>query len=609
MKARLHNYFEFVTKEGRKTFYNTLLPGLNQKFLGGETFSARIAFGKGSHGGTAGISSLSQPLGEKECALYDCNFDPSKGLLFVKKYIELAPGEFDGEIITEAGFVSSAGNLVNYAAIPGGIPKPEGEGLLIVGTLLLELSADVAGEMREGENPLIKLLLGEASHLSTDFALEIGGKAYAMQKAIAGEKLTLEAHFPQQSDFRTAAVSAGGKPCIIFDAAKFPAAEISESVPLSFDAGGAMAEGEGLISIEDLYSGGVPVPFSSKPMPSGAADSLRNPFQVTVKREEEVAFSPNGRFMAVFGGDILSVYDAEEGLRQLDFSFLSFAYSDLIKAVPDDKGNLFALISKPPYVRVFENEGGTLYPCGQSAEFPQGITEFGLSQHGGKAYLKCSTGAGSQKAHFTFMANISNKYYTHQQTFFAEGYVKRFYSPTDDGEITLDLATGQLGGNRQVSDKVKKLLERCQKATLCGKLIYVMEEGRWRLYTLGGEEIPLYDSGIRKLFVSGSGNIVKLYANNALSGCFADGRSGRVYNYPIDVKPEGEVTGAAVSDYGIAAVCSSKHVENHFIPLKRERLALFCEGLEGQAEARIIRRSFKNFSSKKVSCELAIEEV
>ena len=609
MKAKLHNYFEFVTKGSKKIFYNTLLPGLSGMFLDGETFSARIAFGKGVHQGTQGISSLAQPLGEKQCELYDFNYDISKGTLFVKKYMELQPGEFDGEVITEAGFISSVGELVNYVAIPGGITKPEGEGLVIIGTLLLELSADLSGELCGGDNPLVKLLLGEASHLSTHFSLEVGKEALAMQKRVEQGKLKIEAPLPQQSDFRRAAIAAGGRPCVYFDAAKLEAASISESVPVSFANGGAAVEGEGLASVSAVYMGGASVPFSAKAIPSGRADVLKNPFQVTVKAGEEITFSPNGRFMAVFGKDILSVYEVDEGLRQLDFSFLNFAYSDLIKALPDDDGNLFALISKPPYVRVLQNEGGTLHPCGQPVEFPGGITEFGLSQHGGNVYVKCSVGAGSARSHYTFLANISGRYYTHQQTFFAQGYVRRFYSPTDDGEVTLDLKSSQIDGNRQVSSRVKKLLEGCQRATLCEKLIYIMADGRWRLYALEGEEIPLYDSGIRKLFISGGGNIIKLYANNAIRGCCADGLSGRIYAYPIDVKTGGEVRDIAVSDRAAVVVCASKSVENHFIPLKRERFSLFSEGLEGQAEALVSRRSFKNFSSKKVSCELAIEEV
>ena len=179
---RLHNYFEFITKGGKKTFYNALLPGLNEKFLQGEAFSASIAVGKGTHSLPAGlITSLESPLCQKEARLYDYNFDISKGTLFVKKYIELLPDEYGGETLTEAGFTSSGGGLVNYVTMTGGIEKPQGEGLLIIGTLLLELSSDCRGELAKGENPIAKLLLGETSHSSADFQIGLGKNKVSLQ--------------------------------------------------------------------------------------------------------------------------------------------------------------------------------------------------------------------------------------------------------------------------------------------------------------------------------------------------------------------------------------------------------------------------------------------
>ena len=167
------------------------------------------------------------------------------------------------------------------------------------------------------------------------------------------------------------------------------------------------------------------MPFSAKAIPSRTSSK-----PLSGDGEGRGRDLPCSRFMAVLGKDIL-LCTVDEGLRQLVFNQLCL-FS--IKALPDDDGNLFALISKPPYVRVLQNEGGTLHPCGQPVEFPGGITEFGLSQHGGNVYVKCSVGAGSARSHYTFLANISGRYYTHQQTFFAQGYVRRFYSPTDDGE-------------------------------------------------------------------------------------------------------------------------------------------------------------------------------
>ncbi|MDD4002880.1 MAG: hypothetical protein PHE12_01640 [Clostridia bacterium] len=153
MNIKIHNYAEIISGGKIRRYYNQMLGGLNGRFLSGEDLTAYIAFGSGNHQSLNGVSALDEPLGVIKGELCAKNLDVQKGVIFIKKMIELG-SEYDGSSIKEIAFTpnASGSGIINYIVCDE--QKQAGESLIIAAALFITYSFSGGGVICGGENAL-----------------------------------------------------------------------------------------------------------------------------------------------------------------------------------------------------------------------------------------------------------------------------------------------------------------------------------------------------------------------------------------------------------------------------------------------------------------------
>ena len=257
MNISLHNCYEIITDGKRQVFYNTVLGGLNQRFLNGQNFTAFIAFGTGRHTVLEGVNTLHTFAGSKQSRIYGKNFDINKGLIYLKKSIELNADEYNGLVLSEAGLsIQGDGtNIINYVAIDdgsgSGIVKQAGKSLTIIATLYLNFTENITGCLYGGENPLFELLFGldkavdcEIKAVFSDGNDGIRGivrqdikilQSFTSDLDFLNDSLTISAILPPESDFCEMILLINGLPCISYYAKNFSNTNLLQSVLLQFN--------------------------------------------------------------------------------------------------------------------------------------------------------------------------------------------------------------------------------------------------------------------------------------------------------------------------------------------------------------------------------------
>ena len=178
MKFNLHNKYEIIVGDKTYVAYNTLTHNVFDALENFKQYFTYIALGRGT---SLSVNYDSDYL-ENFCACFpavleDIQCDPSKGTMFVKKYVELPAGEYDTLSFSEIAATNQIGvsNPLIYSHVyvkdENGevltIVKEEHQSVYIRITIYIEMDDASRGYLTAGENQLIKALLGEVTSVPT----------------------------------------------------------------------------------------------------------------------------------------------------------------------------------------------------------------------------------------------------------------------------------------------------------------------------------------------------------------------------------------------------------------------------------------------------------
>ena len=355
--------------------------------------------------------------------------------------------------------------------------------------------------------------------------------------------------------------------------------------------------------------------FTQKKKRGGVSDAIKNPFEAVVKDSDRVFSNHKGDYFAVYCGDNLSVYHQEgDCLKKLRFVNMAFAITDINNILIDSSGNLYINIKTYPFMSIYKNENGLLNAVTPNRQFSENIIYTGLCEYGQNTFLYYLIETGSLKRYECYSTQITD--YSYCETFvkMQEGDLRHFYSKDSDSEILCNLADKSITTypqNFTVSENVKQLLFDCTNAYINGEFIFIQKNTKWRIFEIQtGTEKQIYESGVRKVFLNSDGSIVKLYANNKMSGMYADGQSKSLIGFAIDKRINGTITEVKVLSNGIIVTAKTKNADCYYLPFKKSNILLFCQALKTvdscETLINIRRKSFLNFAGKKLSCSLKI---
>jgi hypothetical protein len=607
MNIKIHNYAEVTIGGGKRRYYNQMLGGLNDRLLSNEDITAYIAFGSGNRQSLSGVTSLALQRGVIKAELCAKNFDAGKGVIFIKKMIELG-GEYDGVSIKEIAFTPNAdgSGIINYIVCDE--QKQEGESLIIAMALYITYSFS-GGALCGGENPLFELLLGEKDFSKTEISAVFsdgaacGGKReniniYGQSSGsvtVGGGYVSLSAPLPAASDYTEALILADGKPCVSFSAEDYYGTQFQQQTDASFENGCCVIEGAGLQSVLSVKSGGTDMDFTYKKIPRSFRGGMKNIFGNIITESDSVFESPCGSYIAVYSGDDLCVYDART-LSKLRFLYTDFDLRQIKDVLIDGGGNVYVRAAS---ISVYKNDNGVLKPCTPLVSFPDNITEYGLCQDT-QTYFYYVYGSGLRNIKCV-RGQISGLTYNETVISQRQGRLRLFYGRQERTEIVCDTAQKSVTvfpESFALNQNVKELLSDCEKAHICGNSIFICRGGKWRLFDAGsGQEISLYKSGVRRIYVSCGGNVYALFSNNRIAAYYGGCGSLLPISAP-QIPPEGKITD--VKPLGrCAIVCAkAKSKDCYYMPINFDRAAVTSQGLSGSARLTLLRKSFNNFGGK-----------
>ncbi|MBQ9790486.1 MAG: hypothetical protein IJW24_02705 [Clostridia bacterium] len=196
MKMKFHNKLE-IDVNGKNKFvcYNTVLDSLFEKLGKLEPYFTHFALGSGK---TSANPSTTKKLGAYVCSLEastsEIKCDPADGVFFIKKSASFSSSDNEEIVFSEVGIAASADtdpDIFNHILVTDengnvtDVVKHAGESLEIKLTIFLELESGDVGLLTNGDNNLVRLLLGDnledrtivasrGTNLSPNIAMERG---------------------------------------------------------------------------------------------------------------------------------------------------------------------------------------------------------------------------------------------------------------------------------------------------------------------------------------------------------------------------------------------------------------------------------------------------
>jgi hypothetical protein len=629
MEIHIHNKFEITCGNVRKTFFNTVLPGLNDKFLAGDDYTCYIVFGTGRHGSLAGVTALALPAGVKKTFLCGFNKDTGKGQIYIKKSIELLPDEFCGVTITEAALTAcpDGSDIINYAALENGegITKEQGKSLTICATIFLTISGSRTASLCGGENPLFDLIFGIKKVAGCDIRAVFSngifkwdgmprqncrGESTGALAEVSGGKLNLTACKSAAHDCREIVIAIDGVPALSFTAGEEDTLSLSENA--EFIRGEALIESPGVLEVNGVNFSGLSPDYEYEIIPDSACDAVKNPLEFILKPSDKFFYSPGGKYFAFYGGDCLYAYDTSGGkFRKMNIYYVTFAYEDIKNVMLDNSGNMYVNIKSAPYMCVFRNNGGDLYSCSLARQYPSQIVYTALSDMNGLRNMYYIVYSGGVNTYYCYAAQIINGVYS--ETLIKSAQADRhFYCPFSDQEIIYNSANNTFTaypGGFAVAENVLRGLKECTEAQIWGNLIFVYNGSKLTVYEAqSGQTKNVYESGVRRVYYGG-GRLIKLYANNKISGA-AVCRDGGIYAFDIDERINGEIGDAKVFGGGVFLCAAARFSDCYYLPFSSDRVKIKCPAFAGElsayAQVSLRKRSYKG--AKNIFCKIKLQD-
>jgi hypothetical protein len=628
MKIRIHNKFEITCGNITKTFFNTVLPGLNNKFLNGDDYTCYIAFGSGHHNSLEGVTALALAAGVKKTFLCGFNKDIGKGQIYIKKSIELLPDEFCGLTITEAALTARADgtDIINYAAVENGegITKEQGKSLTICATIFLTISGSRTASLCGGENPLFDLVFGIKKAAGCDIKAVFSngifkgdgmprqncrGKGVQALASVSEGKLNLTAHKSAVQDCKEIVITVDDVPALSFTAGEADTLSLNKNA--EFIRGEAIVESPGVFEVNGVNFGGSSLEYEYEIIPDSVCDAVKNPLKFILKPSDKFFYSPNGKYFAFYGGDCLYVYDTSGGrFKKMNIYYITFAYEDVKNIMLDDGGNMYVNIKSAPYMCVFRNNNGSLYSCSLTRQYPSQIVYTALSDKGGVRNMYYIVYSGGINTYYCYSAQIINGMYNETLIKSAEAD-RHFYCPFSDREIIYNSANNTFISYPEVftvAENVLRSLKECTQAQIWGNLIFVYNGYKLTVYEAqSGQTKSVYESGVRRIYYGG-GRLIKIYANNKISGAAAC-QDGGISGFDIDERINGEIRDAKVFAGGVFLCTAARFSDCYYLPFSYDRIKIKCPALAGQPSAwagvSLRKRSYR--SSKNIFCKIKLQ--
>lgn len=170
MKYKLHNKYEITLNNKTYTLYNTLLDTIYEKIANLEQFTSHIAIGTGTTQKTTKDTKLNNYLMSFKTTTDEIQSDISKGDLFIKKIVTIDENFTETFSFSELGITNTNEFdpiIFNHVLIKNqegeaiSITRNPGDTLEIKVTIYLELSTESKSLFINGDNELIKQILGE----------------------------------------------------------------------------------------------------------------------------------------------------------------------------------------------------------------------------------------------------------------------------------------------------------------------------------------------------------------------------------------------------------------------------------------------------------------
>ena len=628
MKIKIHNSFEVIKNNKSKIFYNTVLDGLNTKFINGDNYTNYIAFGSGLHNDLTGVTTLQNQIDVKQSEIYGKNFDITKGEIFLKKSIELKADEYNGIVIKELAFTANilGNNIINYASDAEGITKTAGENLTIIATIFITI--DNKQNICGGDNALFNILFGLKKAQDCDIkGVFCDGEFYGQGvlindynnnqsfnaiSQIADNKLQINATLPASCDYKQILLTIDAKAAFCFSAKSYNNTDVNENINIELNYGAKDIEIKGFSNINNIYYGGQAISYNIQKAPCCVNDNFKNRFEIIIQENDKFCSSPNGNYFALFSGDCLEVFDISgENLKKLVVKNVNFAYLDVCNIMLDNDGNMYVNIKTAPYMSVFYKNGNELLHCYNVENYDDNIIYTALCEYGGNKYMYYINYDGIQKIYSCCKAYIVNGNYNEMFIKSCNGDLRHFYDKNSEKEIIYNSNDDTFTVYPQgliLADNVKNLLKNCTKAEIYGKLIFIQTGNKVKiLQTETGEEFKIYDSGVRKIFYD-NGYIIKLYANNKLSGMVADRYSGKLYDFSVNKKILGEILSVKLFNKAIIITAKTRFKDCYFLPFNRDKILLYCDSLKNLSLSTVTidvnRKTYLNQNGKDLIIKL-----
>ena len=207
MKVNLHNKVEVFVGEKKYIFYNKMYKKIFDKISQKLSFFDAVALGNGIANDNEKTQKLSNYIKKYNLKCDKLQNNIEKGVLFNRKSLVLNDIELEGEFITELGLcddLEDDPNIYNYITLisgetPDGIYIKKGEQILFVLYIYLELETENLGLFCLGENPLIKLLLGDGLD---DEIYAVRGECLSENVLINRNKVGFEEKFLASLNFK-----------------------------------------------------------------------------------------------------------------------------------------------------------------------------------------------------------------------------------------------------------------------------------------------------------------------------------------------------------------------------------------------------------------------
>jgi len=209
MKFNLHNKYEITIGDKKYVAYNTLLNTIYNKISNLEQYTSHIALGTGLSEKTTLDTKLSNYLMSFKASTEEIQCDPSKDVLFIKKVVSIDESYSETFSFSELG-ITDTGNfdpiifnhvlLKNKDGEPISITRNQGDALEIKVTIYIELNSESKNLFIQGENELIKSLLGEELDLIDNNLYAIRGSNLLSTEKQFSSSINLDNAFPCEKD-------------------------------------------------------------------------------------------------------------------------------------------------------------------------------------------------------------------------------------------------------------------------------------------------------------------------------------------------------------------------------------------------------------------------